>query len=139
MFYYRVNRIGLIWDSEHIGISGTRTTMSQKTHLSKPLIFQPRLRSESLSDLLQVGLIPRLLAPRDHRCTPELSPELVYGAHMAPSPAPDLARSTPTNSELTKWKKSVQLGAAGCSARGLLTSMEGGRPRRVLGGQRCGQ
>ena len=55
---------------------------------------------------------------------------------MAPSPAPDLARSTPTNSELTKWKKSVQLGAAGCSARGLLTSMEGGRPRRVLGGQR---
>ena len=54
MFYYRVNRIGLIWDSEHIGISGTRTTMSQKTHLSKPLIFQPRLRSESLSDLLQV-------------------------------------------------------------------------------------
>lgn len=92
-----------------------------------------------LSDLLQVGLIPRPLAPCNHRCTPELSPELVYGAHMAPSPAPDLARSTPTNSELTKWKKSVQLGAAGCSARGLLTSMEGGRPRRVLGGQRCGQ
>ena len=37
MLYYRVNRIGLIWDSEHTGISGTRTTMSQKTHLSKPL------------------------------------------------------------------------------------------------------
>lgn len=93
----------------------------------------------SLSDPLQVGPIPRPLAPCDHRCTPELSPEPAHSAHMAPSPAPDLAHSTPTNSELTKWKKSAQLGAVGCSAQGLLTSMEGGRPRRVLGGQRCGQ
>lgn len=83
---------------------------------------------------MQVGPIPRTLAPRDHRCTPELSLEPARGAHMAPNPAPDLACSTPTNSELTKWKKSAQLGVAGCSAQGLLTSMEGGRPRRVLGG-----
>lgn len=56
---------------------------------------------------------------------------------MAPSPAPDLAHSTPTNSELTKWKKSAQLGAAGCSAQGLLTKgLEWGQAERVLGGQR---